>query len=211
VLVVAGLVYAWWREKKRREAFQALASQLGLSYVRRDRSIATRYGFLDKLARGSNRYGFNILHGDYGGHPVCLFDYHYETYSTDSKGRRRTNHHYLSFFVLHDTAQFPELTISREGFFDKIGQAIGFDDIDFESSEFSKAFSVRSQDKKFAYDICHTRMMEYLLRNRDLTIEIEGHCVSLSFARRIDPGEVQRRLRQLVEIRGLFPEYLYRA
>jgi len=30
---------------------------------------------------------------------------------------------------------------------------------------------VRSRDKKFAYDVCHPRMMEYLLARRDLAIE----------------------------------------
>jgi hypothetical protein len=209
-LVIGLLIFGWWREKKRREAFEALARRLGMSYMRKDRGLAGAYGFLNRAAQGSNRYAFNILRGEYDGRPVCLFDYHYETYSTDSKGRRKTHHHYLSFFVLHDTATYPELTIVREGFFDKIGQAIGFDDIDFESSEFSKAFAVRSKDKKFAYDICHTRMMEYLLQNRDLSIEVEANCVSLSFTSRVDPDDVERRLGQLVAVRDLFPEYLYR-
>jgi hypothetical protein len=88
---------------------------------------------------------------------------------------------------------------------------LGFGDIDFESIEFSKAFCVRSRDRKFAYDICHTRMMEYLLAHRDLSLEIEGHCVALSFPRRLDIEEIPGRLRQLVEIRNLFPAYLYRG
>ena len=39
----------------------------------------------------------------------------------------------------------------------------GYQDIKFESAEFSKTFCVRSPDKKFAYDVCNAKMMEYLL------------------------------------------------
>jgi hypothetical protein len=87
---------------------------------------------------------------------------------------------------------------------------LGYDDIDFESSEFSRAFAVRSRDRKFTYDVCHPRMMEYLLEHRDLSLEIEGRCVAMSFDRRLKPEEVPARLQQLIQIRQLFPEYLYR-
>ncbi len=210
LVVIALGVLGYLREKKRREAFQALAARLGMRYVARDRSLAKRYRFLDKLRQGTNRYAFNILEGEFKGYPVKAFDYHYETHSTDSKGRRTTHHHYFSFFILEQEKEFPELRIYPEGLLSKLGQMLGFDDIDFESIEFSKAFCVRSRDRKFAYDICHTRMMEYLLAHRDLSLEIEGRCVAMSFPRRLDVEEIPRRLEQLVEIRQLFPEYLYR-
>jgi len=171
---------------------------------------AGQYRFLDKLRQGANRYAFNILEGDYEGHYVQVFDYHYETHSTDSKGRRQTHHHYFSFFILQLPKAFPELRIYPEGFFSKLGQMIGFDDIDFESVEFSRAFCVRSTDKKFAYDVCHARMMEYLLQDRGLSLEIEGPCLAMSFSRRLRVEEIPGRLAQLVEIRDLFPEYLFR-
>jgi len=209
VLVVGGLIVGYIWEKRRREAFLRLANELGLEYRRRSPSIATRYKFLDKLRQGSKRYAFNVLKGMYEDYPVQIFDYHYETYSTDSKGRRQTHHHYFSFFILEQEREFPELRIYPETLMSKIGQAMGFDDIDFESIEFSKAFVVRSTDKKFAYDVCHTRMMEYLLAHRDLSIEIERKCLSISFDTRLKPEQIPERLRQLVEIRNLFPRYLY--
>ena len=210
-LVLVAAIIGGVQERKRREAFKALAGALGLRYIRKDPSIARRYGFLDELRQGDNRYAFNILEGSYREYPVCVFDYHYETYSRDSKGRRQTDHHYSSFFVLEQEREFPELRIYPEGLLSKLGQMLGFDDIDFESVEFSKAFVVRSKDKKFAYDVCHTGMMTYLLDHRDLSIEIEGRAVSLSFDRRLKPEEIEPRLRQLLEIRKLFPEYLYRG
>ncbi len=210
-LVITAAIFGWLQEKRRREAFQQLAARLGMFYTQRDTGLAQGLSFLDKLRQGSNRYAMNILQGPYEGFSAMVFDFHYETYSTDSKGRRQTHHHYMSFFVLKEGIAYPELVIYPETFFSKIGQMLGYDDIDFESIEFSKAFVVRSKDKRFAYDICHTRMMEYLLRHRELCIEIDGPCVSISFDKRLEPEEIEPKLRQLMEIRRLFPEYLYRS
>jgi hypothetical protein len=211
VLVVAGAIASHLAEKRRRKAFLDLAERLGLTYIERDTSIPRRYDFFNKLCQGSNRYAFNVLDGVWQGHPVTVFDYHYETYSRDSKGRRQTHHHYFSFFMLRHELHCPELIIAPETFLSKIGQMLGFDDIDFESHAFSKAFLVRSPDRKFAFDICHTRMMEYLLANSDLSIEIERDHVSLFFDKRLEPEGIEAGLRKLLDIRGLFPEYLYRA
>jgi hypothetical protein len=211
VLVIIGLaVLSWLQEQKRREAFQQLALELGLSYVAKDRTLPDRYAFLNALRQGDDRYAFNVLAGTYQEYPVQAFDYHYETHSSVSKGQSQTQHHYFSFFILQQERSFPELRIYPEGLLSKLGQMLGFADIHFESSEFSRAFAVRSQDRKFAYDICHPRMMEYLLAHRDLSLEIEGRCVAMSFDRRLKPEEIPGRLQELIEIRQLFPGYLYR-
>src|SRR5512145_1786506 len=120
-IVIAAIIFGAIAARKRREAMAALALRLGLNYqAAKDHSIADRFAFLDALARGSNRYAFNILSGVYQGHEVLVFDYHYETHSTDSKGRRQTHHHYFSFFVLMLPRAFPELRITKEGLFSKI-------------------------------------------------------------------------------------------
>jgi hypothetical protein len=104
---------------------------------------------------------------------------------------------------------FPELTIGPEGFFSKIAQAVGYDDIDFESHEFSRKFCVRSKDKKFAYDVCNAQMIEYLLTNPDLVIEIERDSLAVSFNRRLAPENIESNLNRLIAVRSLMPDYLF--
>ena len=106
---------------------------------------------------------------------------------------------------------FPELIITREGVFSKIAQAFGYDDIDFESHEFSRRFCVRSKDKKFAYDVCNARMIEYLLANDDLNIEIEGMALAIGFGDTLAPERIEPNLQRLVQLRGLMPNYLFAA
>jgi hypothetical protein len=211
-VIVTGVIFALHAAKKRREAFQLLAARLGFSFSPdHNRQIPEQFGFLDKLAQGSNRYAYNVLNGNYRGYPVTAFDYHYQTQSTDSKGNRQTHHHHFSFFILRLERSFPELTIAPEGIFSKIVQAFGYDDIDFESHEFSRKFCVRSKDKKFAYDICHARMIEYMLANRDLSIEIEDAVLAIGFSSCLDPERFEPNLARLVEIRSLMPNYLFAA
>jgi hypothetical protein len=210
LVVVGGIIYGIIAARKRREALFELAARLGLDFSpAHDSALPSGYGFLDKLAQGSNRYAYNVLSGSYRGHRVLVFDYHYETHSTDSEGKDQTHHHYFSFFILVVQKVFPELKIYRETFASKIAQAFGYDDIDFESAEFSRQFCVRSKDKRFAYDVCNPQMMEYLLANRDLNVELEANALALAFDKCLAPEQIEANLERLIRLRELLPDYLF--
>ncbi|CAN5641160.1 hypothetical protein BH09VER1_BH09VER1_15990 [soil metagenome] len=213
VAVTGGL--AWlsaWMERKKREAFRALATKLNFIYQpEMNHGLATQYAFLTKLNTGSNRYASHILSGTSGGYELLAFDHHHETYTTDSKGNRTTHHYHHSVFIVNLPREFPKLTIYPEGIFSKIAQAFGYDDIDFESAEFSRAFCVRSPDKRFAYDICHALAIEFLLENRSLGLEIGGHTLAAIDEGALSSTEVESRLARLIAFRKLMPEYLIKT
>ena len=209
VIAVAAAVYGSIAARKRREALFELAQRLNLNFdPGHDYALAEQYGFLKKLAQGDNRYAYNILSGQYRNYDVRAFDYHYQVTTHDKNGSH-TTHYTFSFFILQMPMLFPELTIRHETFFTKIAEVFGYQDIKFESAEFSKAFNVRCQDKKFAYDVCNGRMMEYLLANRDLSIEIENQVIALAFNRCLSFDQIEFDLNRLVQIRALLPEYLF--
>jgi hypothetical protein len=206
VLAIVGSVAA----RKRRDEMASLAARLGLRFdPGKDRDMAKRYRFLDKLRQGENRYAFNVLSGNYRGHDILAFDYHYEEESSDSKGNTSTTDYHFSFFILRLPGVFPELTIGPEGVLSKIAQALGYADIDFESAEFSRKFCVRSKDKKFAYDMCNARTIEYLLANCDLTIEIEQDTLAFAFGRQLTAEKIEWNLNRLIDVRSLMPDYLF--
>jgi hypothetical protein len=210
VIVVAGAIYSKIQAQKRREGLFDLAQRLNLTFDDNDNySLADAYGFLKELDKGRNRYATNILSGMYQQNQVLAFDYHYETESTDAHGHTQTEHHWFSFLILTLPAVFPELTIRREGFFTKIAEVFGYQAIKFESAEFSGTFCVRSPDKKFAYDVCNANMIEYLLANRDLSVEIENQVLALAFNTRLSVEEIENDLQRLVEVRTRLPEYLF--
>lgn len=208
--VLAGVIYSLIQARKRREAMFGLAQKLNLGFdPGEDREIADRFNFLKQLAQGENRYATNVLSGSYRQNEILAFDYHYETHSTDAKGNRTTQHHWFSFFILMLPVTFPELTVRRENLFTRIAEVFGYQDIKFESAEFSRTFNVRSPDKKFAYDVCHAKMMEYLLANRDLSLEIENNALALAFNTRLSVEQIEANLQRLIEIRSRLPEYLF--
>ena len=104
-------------------------------------------------------------------------DYHYQTTSSNGK-QTTTHHHYFSYCLIElPYASLPDLRIRREGIFDSLAGAFGFDDIDFESAEFSKRFHVKSSDKRFAYDVVHPAMMEFLLAEESPDVGNRGRLV----------------------------------
>jgi len=210
ICIIGAIIWGIRAGKKRSSEMGLLAERIGLQFSsERNYAIAKQYAFLDKLRQGENRYAYNILTGRFQNREVAVFDYHFETHSTDSKGRRQTHHHYFSFFILSLEKSFPELTIAKEGFLSKIVQAVGFDDIDFESHEFSRRFVVRSKDKKFAYDFCNAQMIDDLLAQPDINIEVDQNSLALGFNRRLKIEEIEPNLTRLIEIRKRMPNYLF--
>jgi hypothetical protein len=209
VIVIIGAIFNAIAQRKRREGLFELAQRLNLDFRGgQDFDILGRFGFLKQLAQGDDRYAVNVLSGNYRQNEILAFDYHYATYHTDKNGTHKDDH-WFSFFILTLPAVFPDLTIRRENFLTRVAEAFGYQDIKFESAEFSRAFCVRSPDKKFAYDVCNAKMMEYLLANRDLSIEIENEVIALAFSTRLSVEQFEFNLQRLVEIRSRLPEYLF--
>jgi hypothetical protein len=209
VIAVISAIYGAIAARKRRESLLELAQRLNLNFAPEpDYGLAERFGFLKKLAQGDNRYAYNVLSGTYQNNDTLAFDYHYQVTTHDKNGSH-TTHYRFSFFIHQMPVSFPDLTIRHENFFLKVAEVFGYQDIKFESAEFSKTFCVRSPDKKFAYDVCNTQMMEYLLANRDLSIEIENEVIALAFNTRLSAGQIESNLQRLVEIRSRLPQYLF--
>jgi len=164
--VVLGLVAygAFIGTRKRREALSGVADRLGLSFdPAKDHTVDRDYGHTG-FDKGRARKGYNNIFGTMtlAGHTirVRMGDYQYTT------GHGKNQHtHRISYATFQlPWVGTPKLLIRRENIGDKIAGGLGFDDIDFESEEFSRAFWVKSNNKRFAYDVIHPQMMEFLLR-----------------------------------------------
>jgi len=163
------------------------------------------WDFLSRLARGDDRYAFNILRGTYHEQALFVFDHHYQTGSDKNQ-----EDHYGTMLMLIVKEIFPQLTIEPENLGLKIAETFGVAcDIKFESAEFSRRYCVRSADRKFAYDVCNPQMIDYLLLNPGLKIEIQGPVISLAFEPQLLAGQIEFNLQRLVEIRSRLPQYLF--
>jgi hypothetical protein len=215
-LVVGGTLafFGYLRNQQRRQELADLAARLGWQFdAAKEYDFDRQYPSFEQFSRGHPRYALNTLRGQLavgqGNWPVVMGDYYYQITSGCGK-HRHTQTHQFSYLMLELPFPCPgELVIRREGMFDKLAAMLGFDDIDFESAEFSRSFSVKGGDKKFAFDIIHPRMMEFLLSREPPTIHLaDRHCCLGEDNRRWSAEEFQAKLAWAEEFLAQWPQYL---
>ena len=216
VLVLGGVLafFGWKAEQKRRAAILALAREIGWQFdPTHDRSHDEEYAHFEIFRKGHSRVAMNTLRGTVEVHgracPAKMGDFRYKV-TTHSKNGTRTHTYRFSYLIVDlPYLSMPDLLVRREGVFDKIAGVFGFDDIDFESVEFSRRFFVKSPDKRFAYDVIDPRMMEFLLETAPPCVDIEHARVCLSDGRkRWEPAEFRSQFAWVSSFFDRWPEHV---
>lgn len=209
VLVVIAAVFGIQQARKRREALAAWAGQQGLDFATdKIGGFDARYPSFDCLRMGSDCYAYNISRGLWHQRPVQAFDYHYETHSTDSKGHRTTHHHHFSAVIVESKVPLKPLLIRPEGFFDRVKGLFGFEDINFESAEFSRRFYVAAPERKWAYDVLHQRAMEFLLVSPVFSLMFDARSVIAWRNTTFKPEEFTQALTLVRGLLDQLPDYV---
>ncbi len=214
--VAVGIYYSYLAAKKRREALIALATELGFTFdPGKDRSHDDLYAHFEIFRKGHSRTAYNTLRGettiDDRQYSIKMGDFTYKVTQSSGKSSSTTTYNF-SYLIVHlPFARIPDVLIRPENFFDKIAGAFGFDDIDFESIEFSKRFLVKSKDNRFAYDLIHPRMMEFLLASKPPCIDLEnGRCCLADGSRRWTPEQFKSFIQFMAQFIDLWPDHLTR-
>lgn len=207
VLVIAGIavigLLAWLHDVKRRRELEELALRLGLEFDADGLGVDHLYAGFTPFDRGHSRSASNLISGVRDGLRWEIFDYKYVTGS----GKNRTTHH-IGVVGVVGPLVFPRMKLRPENFLDRIAEAVGIDDIDFESDEFSRAYHVTGADRKAVYELIHPGMMEYLLRCPRMEWEFCGMRMKIHRGRRYSPTEI---MDVMAAISGFFervPEFV---
>ena len=204
LVAAAGIVYGLYAASKRRKALQDWAAQCGLEFdAAKNRHVDNQFPQFKCLQRGRGRYGYNFVHGDWNGRDLLCFDYRYTTGSG-----KNSNTHNLSAVILKTPFLLKPLFIRPEGVFDKVTEFFGYDDIDFESAEFSRKFYVKAKDKKWAYDLIHSRTMEFLLSRPKFNIKFDMLYVIAWKDRTFKPEEFAQAADVIAGVLDLLPDYV---
>lgn len=210
-LVIVAAVFGAMQARKRREALAAWAAGFGMTFAEgKDRSYEYTFPDFRHLKAGEgDRYAQNVVSGTFRNRPLRAFDYHYITTSTDNKGHRTTHHHRFSAVIVGCEIPLKPLQLRPEGFFDKIGAAFGFEDINFESAEFSRRFKVTAPDRKWAYDVLHARAIEFLLAQPPFSMQFGcGNQVMFWTGGTWTPGQFEAAANSVAGLLDLLPRYL---
>lgn len=156
------------RAHQRARAIAAWAQARGLAYrPGPDRKLARDFLEFAALSRGDDHVATDVCHGFVDGRETWVFDLTWKARGNDGESRL------TAVLVKTDFPLIP-LRIRHESALERLSEAFGLSDINFESAAFSDRFHVTSADRKFAQDVIHPRMMEYLLANATWPIELAG-------------------------------------
>ncbi|MFT4294776.1 MAG: hypothetical protein QM582_05120 [Micropruina sp.] len=128
---------------------------------------------VDATSSGYAHEARDVVLGDVHGMRMIGLTHHWKTdrtvTSTDGEGRTttrtETDNHSEPILEFQLPWQFGDLSVNWPGWGNRVR---------FESSDFDRAFKVRSRYPKFASDVFHPRQLEFLLRARPLPFAIES-------------------------------------
>jgi len=206
ILAVVGLVAYY--NYKREQALIAFANARGWRYVDEAPEFVDRWDG-DPFGQGDDRRAEHAMLGAYEGLDLLAMEYSYETHSTDSKGHTTTTTHRYSVVGLLLRTGLPGLGITPENGVSRLFGRLFNTDIRLESEEFNRAFTVTSDDRRFASAALHPRTMEALLAYRDVDWDIRaGDFVSVDSGS-LDPTTISHRCdAMLTVLRGL-PDFVW--
>jgi hypothetical protein len=158
LILVAGLIVLFvMADRKRRAARAAWAQSRGFNEFDAQRELE----FLSVYKAWGPGYGHRNFCGYVGSHAGAEV----KTWQHQSRTKSKDSENIHNFTVLKMRMPFaaPPIYWKREHIAHKIFDALGGEDIDFESDEFSRKFWVKSNDRRFAYDLFDARMMAAML------------------------------------------------
>jgi hypothetical protein len=201
VFVVGGIIYSMYAEKKRREQLQESADEMGLIFfLEGDDILFNRLSAFSLFNQGRGQKMTNLIQGDSGEVKIAIFDYQYTT------GSGKNSHtHRLSIACLESpNLNCPDFTMRPEGMFDKIGGALGFQDIDFDSHPtFSDLFVLKSSDEQAVRNYFNPKLLEFFETKKGISVEAQPGMMFFHRAgRRVKAVELKDLLSDAYEVFG---------
>ncbi len=205
IALIAGIIYlVWLFDKKRTEAWQASASELGYDFVGVIAPASLpNIGRFKIFSKGSSRKAKNAVRGSEGPSQITLTDYQYTT----GHGKNRTTHSQTLCLVQSPEFSVPHCYLRPEvKLFDFLGKMFGGQDINFaEDPEFSKGFVLQGDDEEAVRELFQQQVRDFFVANKkkNWQFEASGDAVCFHNGRRIKPQEASSLVADALEVVNL--------
>jgi hypothetical protein len=190
VVFISVIIVTRRRERERTEALRLVAETAGLAFEPEgDVDTLRALGDVQLFARGHARRVTNLMTGRAGDQQVVVFDYRYTV------GGGKNQHTSVQTVALLPSAKsgLPDLQMAPENPLSRITEALGYQDIDIESSpEFSRRYTVRGADEAAIRAALYPRATSYFAEHEGWTVEVQSGTVAIYRAnRRPKPDDMQ--------------------
>jgi hypothetical protein len=207
LLVGAAAVAGYLAARRRRQEILDLSAERGWTYAEEEPLLVDRFAGAP-FGLGFDQRATNVAYGTHDGRDLVCFDYEYTTTSGAGQDRRTTTHRF-SVLGLSMGAILPPLAVDPENVLERLVGRVTHSDIDMESETFNRAFTVSCPDRKFASDVLHPRMMEYLLEYPQLGWRFERDCLLVIARGHRTPGAIKATLEFMDGLTDLIPEFVW--
>jgi hypothetical protein len=162
--VAIGLVVIPWVLRQRTaESLADVAVRHHLRYSAVDPFGSTRVAF-PLFRKGDGRTVRDVVWRTRpDGLATRAFAFSYFVETRDDLGRVHRTHTSFTCVMAQVDGSWPDVSITRERFLERALDLVGLGDIDLESDEFNRRFSLRSPDRRFAVALVDARMIDFLL------------------------------------------------
>ena len=214
--VAAILIVIVWRqyEKQRTKEFKQVAEEMGFIFYPKGDDMQLRIGVTARLSdfhlfsQGRSRKIRNMLHGVSEQLEVGIFGYRYTT------GGGRSSHTVRQSVIYFRSPELnlPQFALRPENLFHKIGSALGYEDIDFESDrtgvEFSKKYLLQGKDEQKVRELFTTEVLGFFEGQDGISTEGGGDQLIFyrpaPYGKRIKPEDVRPFMEEGLEVFRLF-------
>ena len=200
-IVVVTIIIARHFEKKRTEALLKAAEEMGLTFAEdHDNSVHSKVSGFTVFNKGHSRKMKNVIKGVTDEVEIAIFDYQYTTGS----GKHQNTYKYSIASLHSPLLSCPHFTMRPEGLFDKVGGALGFQDIDFDTHpNFSRMFVLKGQDEEGVRKYFGPTVLEFFESRKNVTLEAKPGSLIFHVGRRVKPENLKDLLEDAYQIFGV--------
>ncbi|QEG20832.1 hypothetical protein [Mariniblastus fucicola] len=203
MLGIVGLIVWLVRkyEKKRTENLAAIAQELGLEFTAEGSpDLQEKLSVFPMFNKGRSRKMKNVMTAETESTGLAIFEYQYTTGS----GKQSQTHRFTMAAMQTELA-LPHFTVRPEGFLDRIGSAMGFQDIDFENHpEFSNAFVLKGHNEVAIRQFFDQHMLDLFANNRGVYVDANGGLLTFRKPGRLKPEQISEFMAEAYEFLSAF-------
>ena len=202
-LVAVGVWKVQRIEQQRTEAIRAAATRLGWGFQPEvPYDAIPRLDRFELFDRGRNRTLRNLLTSPAGDPRAVVFDYTFVT----GGGKSQQTHRQTVFYATSHQLELPAFSLRPENFLHRIGEIVGFQDIDLEAHpEFSRLFLLRGADEAAIRSALGDRVVAFLERRPGVCAAgLGAELLYWRPGRRVDAAELETLIRDGFELAAHF-------
>jgi hypothetical protein len=160
------------RQRLRTEAFEKVAGDMGFEFF-----PTGKEGFWGDLSmfhlfqQGHSKQFRNLMRGAAMGLQVCIFDYQFTTGS----GKHAVRWRQTAIGFRSPDLDLTHFGLRPQGFWQRLGQWLGYQDIDFKSHEqFSRQYVLRGSDEVGVRKLFREPLLDYFTEHAGMNVEGHG-------------------------------------